>query len=426
MPDQSKGVRVNSLRRIKGGGAVAVLSLTAVMAFGGLVAAAPANAAGPLGSNAAMVVDSTGSISGIVTGTGSVPLNEVGILASGSTSVDVAWTDSAGNYTLTGLNPGTYNLMFIDVSETRAKSYLPGEAQMTVVASTEAVLNITLTQASVFAGKVTKNVGGVVTPAVDVDVTVYSLDGEEVDYSWTDDDGKYDFALPAGKYKVSFGEVGATSGLEAEYYNDVYSFGAAKTLVLGTAAAVTGINAQLSSVRHVNAVTPTITGKKQVGYTPHGRSRHVGPGNGDVQVPVAACGRRDLRRDSEDIQAHRSDAGKAISVKVRGYKTGYTALTRASVATAAIARGLTAPKPTITGTKKVGYTLTAKPGTWGPGTVTLKYQWYRSGVAIYRGTGKTYKLVSADRHDTIKVRVLGSKAGYKSVAKYSLSTVNIP
>jgi hypothetical protein len=43
----------------------------------------------------------------------------------------------------------------------------------------------------------------------------------------------------------------------------------------------------------------------------------------------------------------------------------------------------------VTGTAKVGYRLIAVPGTWGPAPVTLKYQWYRSGVAILGVTAAT-------------------------------------
>ena len=77
------------------------------------------------------------------------------------------------------------------------------------------------------------------------------------------------------------------------------------------------------------------------------------------------------------------------------------------------------PTPKISGKAKAKSTLTAKPGTWKPAPVTLKYQWYRDGKAIKGATKSKYKLVSADKRKKIKVIVTGSKAGYASVSKAS-------
>jgi hypothetical protein len=91
---------------------------------------------------------------------------------------------------------------------------------------------------------------------------------------------------------------------------------------------------------------------------------------------------------------------------------------------AAAAKFSTAPTPKISGTARVGSTLTAKPGTWKP-KAKLKYQWYRSGSAIKGATKSTYVLVSADKGKTIKVKVTGSKAGYTSKAKTSAATKKV-
>ncbi|MGM0931140.1 MAG: hypothetical protein ACQEXN_15745 [Actinomycetota bacterium] len=113
------------------------------------------------------------------------------------------------------------------------------------------------------------------------------------------------------------------------------------------------------------------------------------------------------------------DAGRTIKVKVAGTKAGYASASKTSTATVKIAKGtLTSKTPTVTGTAKVGKTLTAKSGAWTPGT-KLTYQWYRSGKAIKGADNRTYKLTKSDRARSIKVRVAGSKTGYKSTAKYS-------
>ncbi|MGF9663164.1 hypothetical protein AAIH25_15005 [Arthrobacter crystallopoietes] len=42
-----------------------------------------------------------------------------------------------------------------------------------------------------------------------------------------------------------------------------------------------------------------------------------------------------------------------------------------------------------------------------------------------RRTGKTYRLNTTDRYDTIKVQVTGSKTGYTTASRYSLSTAGM-
>jgi serine protease len=120
------------------------------------------------------------------------------------------------------------------------------------------------------------------------------------------------------------------------------------------------------------------------------------------------------------------DQGKTMRVRVTGTRVGYTTLSKDSASTTAVATGsLTAGTPWISGYPRAGYTLTANPGAWTAGS-TLRYQWYRSGVAIAGATAKTYRLVAADRYDTIKFRVVGSKAGYNTVTKYSGPSIRIP
>jgi hypothetical protein len=81
----------------------------------------------------------------------------------------------------------------------------------------------------------------------------------------------------------------------------------------------------------------------------------------------------------------------------------------------------TPPLPTISGTVKVGETLTANPGTWSPGAETYTYQWSRANTAtgtytpITGVTIATYTLQSADLGKFIKVTVTGTKPGYTNI-----------
>ena len=81
--------------------------------------------------------------------------------------------------------------------------------------------------------------------------------------------------------------------------------------------------------------------------------------------------------------------------------------------------------PTISGTTKVGSTLTAVPGEWGPSQVELSYQWNRDGVAIDGATAGSYGLVAGDAGKTITVKVTGSKAGHNAVSHTSAATAAI-
>jgi hypothetical protein len=72
--------------------------------------------------------------------------------------------------------------------------------------------------------------------------------------------------------------------------------------------------------------------------------------------------------------------------------------------------------PTISGSAKVGQTLTAGDGTWSNTPTSYAYQWLRcngggnSCVSVANGTQKTYTLVGADAGRTMRVRVTATNA----------------
>ncbi len=91
-----------------------------------------------------------------------------------------------------------------------------------------------------------------------------------------------------------------------------------------------------------------------------------------------------------------ADRADRITVKVTGTKAGYATAAKTSAKTGKVAVGtLKSVKPKITGTAKVGKRLTANAGTWTSGT-KLKYQWYRSGIAI-KGASSSRRAQCKDR-----------------------------
>ena len=70
------------------------------------------------------------------------------------------------------------------------------------------------------------------------------------------------------------------------------------------------------------------------------------------------------------------------------------------------------PAPAISGTAKVGSTLTASIRSWSPQPSSFSYQWYRGGSAIPSATSPTYKLAKADGGKGVSVRVTGRLDGF--------------
>ncbi|MDF0515040.1 hypothetical protein PX701_15510 [Agromyces sp. H3Y2-19a] len=168
--------------------------------------------------------------------------------------------------------------------------------------------------------------------------------------------------------------------------------------------------------------TPVVTGTPIVGST---LSITVPAGN-SYRYQWLRNGAKITGATASTYRLVTADAGTKVSVTVVASRTGYTSLTRTSAATATVLRALTAaPTPTISGTRKVGQLLSAVPGTWSPAPVTLRYQWYRSGVAITGATSSTYRAAAADLGKSLSVVVTGSKSGYATVARKSGGTAAI-
>lgn len=197
---------------------------------------------------------------------------------------------------------------------------------------------------------------------------------------------------------------------------------------------VTGRKASFSTValtsaatgtvlRPLTAPTPTITGTAYVGKTLTAKPGTWTTGTtlryqwyvGGVAVPKATA---------TTFKIPASAAWKTITVAVTGSKSGYATSKKTSKPTASVKALLTAPTPKITGTTQVTKKLTATVGTWTSGA-TLKYQWYKNGVAITNATGKTLTLSSSLVGKRITIKVTGSKSGYVTTTKTSAATAAV-
>ncbi|MGV8908331.1 MAG: peptidoglycan-binding protein [Propionicimonas sp.] len=177
----------------------------------------------------------------------------------------------------------------------------------------------------------------------------------------------------------------------------------------------------------LDSTQPTIAGTAKVGQTVTVSAGSWGPGSVSRsyqwyrgKTAISGAG-----GTSYTVQA--ADAGSKLSVEVRGLRTGYTVTARTSTTTASVANATfkTAPTPAISGTPKVGRTLTATAGNWSPSGAKHAYQWYRSSTAIKAATSASYTLTSADRGKKITVKVTGALNGYATVAKTSKATAAV-
>ena len=109
------------------------------------------------------------------------------------------------------------------------------------------------------------------------------------------------------------------------------------------------------------------------------------------------------------------DLGRQVVVKVTGSKEGWTDSTVDS--NAVVPQVGDAPtfttQPSVSGTYRLGQTLTANPGAWGTGaTPTFTYQWRRGGQPVAGATSATYAVTAADLGSTLSVVVTATRAAY--------------
>lgn len=116
-----------------------------------------------------------------------------------------------------------------------------------------------------------------------------------------------------------------------------------------------------------------------------------------------------------------ADAGKSITVKVTGKRSGYATVSRTSADAPLVIKAAT---PTISGAAGTGKTLTAKPGSWTAGAA-FSYQWYAGGKAISGATGDSLVLTGSQAGKQITVRVTGRVDGYATASKTSKATAKV-
>ena len=103
-----------------------------------------------------------------------------------------------------------------------------------------------------------------------------------------------------------------------------------------------------------------------------------------------------------------------VTKATKGWPSGFVHFKDVQIANTAV--------PKITGTPKVGSTLTASAGSWSVTGSSYAYQWLADGAAISGATSSTLALTNAVKDKAITVRVVASQLGYPNTAAYSAAT----
>jgi hypothetical protein len=116
-----------------------------------------------------------------------------------------------------------------------------------------------------------------------------------------------------------------------------------------------------------------------------------------------------------------ADLTKNITVKATGTRPGYISGTSTSNTIVGISGNapVAVTDVSISGTGKVGTSLTATPPDWDSGPTTTTYQWQRDGLNIGGATATTYAVTASDVGKALTVRATGTRLGYDPGASVS-------
>ena len=165
-----------------------------------------------------------------------------------------ASTDSAGDYTVNGLAPGSYKIYFNSryAAENYVSEWYNGKANFdsadsvsVTAGSTTSGINAQLAPGGAISGTVTNGLG---TGINGIGVSVYDLYNNQIVTYATDSTGAYEArGIPSGSYKVYFDSYYAAENCISEWYDDKADFDSADAVSVTAGSVTLGINAVLSS-----------------------------------------------------------------------------------------------------------------------------------------------------------------------------------
>jgi surface antigen len=192
-----------------------------------------------------------------------------------------------------------------------------------------------------------------------------------------------------------------------------------------TGTATSAATAAVAPGRFTQVQAPTVTGTPQVDHplaatagtwSPTGATAYQWLVDG---APISGATRAAYTPSAAQV-------GKQVAVRVTVTQAGYDPLTVVTPANGTVAPGTFTAKspPTVSGTARVGSTLTATAGTWSP-TGTYRFQWLADGQPVAGATGSTLRLGPGQVGKRVAVRVQVSRAGYADTSADSAATAPV-
>lgn len=342
------------------------------------------------------------------------------------TSQNQGTTDQYGNYTIAGLTPGPYRILF---QSAEADNFGTAWWHNATSSSTATVVELGTGQAIVgidAALEVGATISGTVSRAdggapPDYFIEPIDVAGMSVPAVTGVVNGVYTIShLAPGSYTLH--TVAFSGDLAEQWWDDSLSLASATYFSVPTGATLTGFDITLSLTGIVGG-TPTISGAATVGQTLIAAAGAWTPASVGITYQWLRNGVAIGGATASTLTLTSADLGAVMTVAVTGSATGYAPISITSDPTAAVGSpAVSSTIPTATGTTLVGRTLTAQAGTWGPTPVSVSYRWSRDGTRIHGANRSQYELTDHDAGHTLTVTVTGSKRGFASSSVTSAPT----
>ncbi|GGD08731.1 carboxypeptidase-like regulatory domain-containing protein [Nocardioides daphniae] len=368
--------------------------------------------------------------------------------------VSSSYVGQDGSYEVGGLRAGTYKVAFEDQEGDLLDEYYDdaptiAQAKDVVVGTRTTVqgINADLARASTISGTVrgTFDVDG-------LEVVALRLVDGEWEWAWSAsvrEDGTYTIGrLAAGTYRVLFRDW--TSGNVSTYYGGALDVESARDVRVGVEQALTGIDATLVPGGKVKGSVTVPDGVRVTGVSVTAYRKVGSEWRADVRAGVNADGTYEVKGLASGTYRigfeHGDDAvvdefyDNAATVEQAKDVVVADRATVSGIAAALSTTPPTGPKPEdpkpqdpapapkviklvkapkLSGTAKVGKTLKVSKGTWKPGQVTVKYQWFvkqgKRWVVVKKATRPSLKLTRTMKGKQVRVRLTVSAKGYRTL-----------